>query len=74
MLLKILNLINLKLFLKLYLINQILLKNCDCSLDEKTKDKKFNFKEILEQLNNVFKIMNEKKIEIKNQKILYLKI
>ena len=61
MLLKILNLINLKLFLKLYLTNQILLKNCDCSLDEKTKDKKFNFKEILEQLNNVFKIMNEKK-------------
>lgn len=33
-----------EIILKIY----VLLKNYDCSLDEKTKDKKFNIKEIIE--------------------------
>ena len=60
----------------IYLIMEL----CDCSLEQKIKNKKLSIKEIkeiLEQLNNVFKIMSDNAIihrDIKPENILIKKI
>ena len=60
----------------IYLIMEL----CDCSLEQKIKNKKLSIKEIkeiLEQLNNVFKIMSDNAIihrDIKPENILIKKL
>ena len=67
-------------YFKVEKLTYLIMELCDCSLDQIIKNKKLNvkeIKEILEQLNNVFKIIYENKIihkDIKPENILIKKL